>query len=127
MDTENKTCYEELPDCKDFEYEFDTWILAFCPDTASWFATNKRFFFYEYPTEFPDENSAIAFFYENSEIFLELVKDMKTYYPSFYEGGVFLENMKELIKPNGERIKYKESTIWEQRQTTSSIKTTITF
>ena len=39
--------YEELPEGKNFSDTFPTYILAFCPDTDSWFATNERYFFYE--------------------------------------------------------------------------------
>ena len=36
--------YEKVPDGFSFSTEFDTYILAYCPDDCTWFATNKRFF-----------------------------------------------------------------------------------
>lgn len=61
--------YYELPKGSSFSDTFDTYILAFCPDTDSWFATNQRFFYYEYPKEFKTENEAIEFFINNPTIF----------------------------------------------------------
>lgn len=90
-------CYEELPEGMDFSTEFGTFILAFCPDTDSWFATNKRFFYYEYSKEFPDEESAVEFFRNNPELFYEKEAQMQVYKPSFYLGKVRLENTDELI------------------------------
>lgn len=90
-------CYEELPEGMDFSTEFETFILAFCPDTDSWFATNKRFFYYEYPKDFPDEKSAIEFFKNNPAVFYEEEARMQVYKPDFYLGKVRLENTDELI------------------------------
>ena len=90
-------CYEELPEGMDFSTEFETFILAFCPDTGSWFATNKRFFYYEYPKDFPDEESAIDFFKNNPTVFYEEEARMQVYKPDFYLGKVRLENTDELI------------------------------
>lgn len=90
-------CYEELPASMDFSTEFETYILAFCPDTDSWFATNKRFFYYEYPKEFPNEESAIEFFRHNPALFYEEEARMRVYKPDFYLGKVRLENTNELI------------------------------
>lgn len=89
--------YEELPDGVNFDTKFLTYILAFCPDTDSWFATNERAFFYEYPMDFPNEETAIAYFKRNPEVFMNLENGMVKYRPSFRDGGVFLENIKELI------------------------------
>ena len=47
--------YKTVPQEFDFNTEFPTWIIAFCPDTDSWFVTNKRFFYYEYEKEFETE------------------------------------------------------------------------
>ena len=63
--------YVELPKCCNFDTVFDTHILAFCPDTDSWFATNQRFFYYEYQKEFKSESEAIEYFKNNPNIFLE--------------------------------------------------------
>ena len=89
--------YESIPDGYDFSTKFSTYILAFCPDTDSWFATNQRFFFYEYPMDFPNEETAIEYFKRNPGVFYTLEKEMDIYRPSFYNDGVWLENTKELI------------------------------
>ena len=90
--------FEPLPDGADFSTEFPTYILAFCPDSDSWFATNQRFFYYEYPMDFQNEENAIAYFKRNPDIFLRLEKSMEVYRPSFFDGGVWLDNTGELIK-----------------------------
>ncbi len=89
--------YLAIPNGYSFDSVFETYILAFCPDTDSWFATNERFFYYEYPKEFEDEKSAIDFFSKNPKIFLDLEKEMDVYRPSFFKGGVWLDNTDELV------------------------------
>lgn len=96
-EVEQVIVYKELPDGVNFDTKFPTYILAFCPDTDSWFATNERAFFYEYPMDFPNEEAAIGYFKRNPEVFMNLEKEMMTYRPSFLEGGVYLENTKELV------------------------------
>lgn len=81
--------YESLPDIDGitFNTEFPTYILAFCPDRDSWFATNRRFFYYEYPMDFPNEEAAISYFKRYPDVFLKLEKSMEVYRPSFFDGG----------------------------------------
>lgn len=99
--------YEKIPDGFDFSTKFPTYVLAFCPDTCSWFATNERFFYYEYSMEFPNEALAIEYFKENPEVFLKLEEDVLcAYRPSFYEGGVYLRNINELISVSVNKTKF---------------------
>ena len=91
------TVYEELPDGVNFDTKFPTYIIAFCPDTDSWFATNERYFFYEYPMDFPNEEAAIGYFKRNPEVFLKIEREMNVYRPSFNSEGVYLENIKQLV------------------------------
>lgn len=90
--------YEAVPEGFDFNTTFPTWIIAFCPDTDSWFVTNQRFFYYEYEKEFATKGEGIAFFKNNPNIFYEKELQMKVYRPSFYQGGVFLDDINELVK-----------------------------
>lgn len=90
--------YKEIQNGYNPDSEFDTWILAFCPDSDSWFATNHRFFFYEYPMDFPNEEAAIGYFKRHPDVFITLEKDMNIHRPYFNEGGVWLENTNELVK-----------------------------
>lgn len=89
--------YVKVPDGMDFNTEFPTYILAYCPDTVSWFATNKRFFYYEYPTEFKTEDEAIKFFRSHAAEFYRIGKEITEYLPSFAVGVVFLDNTGESI------------------------------
>lgn len=89
--------YKSLPDDMDFSTEFPTYILAFCPDTCSWFATNKRFFYYEYPMDFLNEAAAITYFKQNPNVFIDLEKEMLGYRPQFLDNKIFIENTKEFV------------------------------
>jgi hypothetical protein len=91
--------YKSIPIGCDLNTVFPTYVLAFCPDTDSWFATNNRFFFYEYPVEFDTEQEAINYFKDNIKEFLELnLQIMRNQRPNFNYGGVYLENEKQFIK-----------------------------
>ena len=92
--------YESLPniDGVTFYTKFPTYILAFCPDSDSWFATNQRFFYYEFPMDFPNEEAAIDYFRRNPDVFLKIEKNMEVYRSSFFDGGVWLDNTRELVK-----------------------------
>ena len=54
--------YVSIPEGYEFSTEFPTWVIAYCVDTNSWFCTNQRFFYYEYPDEFQCENDAVHYF-----------------------------------------------------------------
>ena len=95
------TVHEPLPEGMDFTTEFPTYILAFCPDTDSWFATNQRFFYYEYPMDFPNEEAAISYLKRNPDVFVKLEKSMGVYRPSFRENGVWVDNTNELVTMKG--------------------------
>lgn len=101
MKDELVTTYETLPNNVDFSTEFPTYILAFCPDSDSWFATNQRFFYYEYPMDFPNEKAAIDYFKRNPDVFLKIEEGMGVYRPSFFDGGVWLENTRQLVTIGG--------------------------
>lgn len=90
--------YKAVPEGYDFNTEFLSWIIAFCPDTDSWFVTKKRFFYYEYDKEFETEEKGIAFFKDNSKIFYDEEIRMNVYRPSFRKNSVLLENTGELIE-----------------------------
>lgn len=93
-------CYVAIPDGYDFNTEFETYIIAFCPDTDSWFVTNNRFFYYEYDKEFATEEDGIKFFKENPKIFYDEEIRMEVYRPSFRNGGVWLDNINKFIHLN---------------------------
>lgn len=77
-----------IPEEFGFNTEFPTWIIAYCVDADSWFCTNKRFFYYEYPMEFQSESAAIEYFRNNVPEFIKLSREM---YPKAVD-SVFLEN-----------------------------------
>ena len=96
--------YVEVPAKYDFNTEFPTWIIAFCPDLDSWFVTNQRFFYYEYDKEFETEKDGVEFFKNNPKIFYDEEIRMNVYKPSFYRDGVWLYNIKTLITLDGSQV-----------------------
>ena len=90
--------YESIPEEYDFNTKVSTWIIAFCPDTDSWFVTNQRFFYYEYEKEFATEDEGIAFFKNNPNIFYNEEIRMEVYRPSFRQNGVLLDNTNEFVE-----------------------------
>lgn len=49
-----------------FNTKYPTWIIAFCPDTNSFFVTNQRHFFWQSEEEFSSENDGINYFEHNT-------------------------------------------------------------
>ena len=62
--------YKEMP--ADAMQPHDTWIIAFCPDTDSFFATNQRCFFWEFEESFNSEEEAITYFKKHIDYFLDI-------------------------------------------------------
>ena len=83
--------YIQIPDEFGFNTEFPTWIIAYCPDTDSWFCTNRRFFYYEYPKNFSCENDAVNYFISHVSEFIKLNKEMHPW----QRCSVFLENTRQ--------------------------------
>lgn len=88
--------YKTVPQEFDLNTEFPTWIIAFCPDTDSWFVTNKRFFYYEYEQEFATEEKGIQFFVDNTKSFYDL--EIQMGFKPFNKNGLWLENVSDLIE-----------------------------
>ena len=53
-----------------FATKYPTWIIAFCPDTFSFFVTNERHFFWESEEEFDSEEAGINYFENHIQRFL---------------------------------------------------------
>lgn len=53
-----------------FDTKYSTWIIAFCPDTNSFFVTNERHFFWESEEEFDSEEAGINYFENHIQRFL---------------------------------------------------------
>ena len=83
--------YVSVPEGIDFNTEFPTYILAFCPDPNYWVATNKRFFSYEYDKEFRTKEEAEQYFREHAKEFYNLENSgLLEYRPAFEENKVYL-------------------------------------
>ena len=66
----------ELESEESFSKEYDTWIIAFCPDTDCFFTTKQRRFYYEYPKNFETEEKAIDFFATHKDDFINIRIDL---------------------------------------------------
>ena len=91
--------YKEVPKEYELNHKFDTWILAFCPDTLDWFATNERFFFYEYNKEFNSEQEAIDYFLDNTLEFYQIEEKIMNI-PEFAKNKLWLSNLEKKIELN---------------------------
>ena len=80
--------YKSIPSKFDFNTIFETWIIAYCLDTDSWFCTNERFFFYEYEKEFETENEGINYFENNIQEFIKINNMIR----KSTSNSVFLDN-----------------------------------
>ena len=66
--------YVEMP--PDAMQPHDTWIIAFCPDTNSFFATNQRAYFWEAEEEFDTEDDAVYYFSNNTDYFIDIENEI---------------------------------------------------
>lgn len=94
--------YSIIPKEYDLTHEFDTYIIAFCPDEDMWFITRQRFFFFEYKKEFMSYEEAEKYFIENLLEFFNLRDSMKEAIPfySLSKDVMYFEN--KFIYRNGE-------------------------
>lgn len=80
----------------DYSEVFKTWIIAYCPDTNSFFVTNKRFFFWSYNSEFESEDEAINFFKNHLDEFIEVRNNiLKNTGGWNINSDIYLENTEE--------------------------------
>lgn len=68
--------YQKLKGNENFSDKYATWIIAYCLDTDSFFATNKRHFFWEYNDEFQCENDAVNYFRNHLDEFRDARKEI---------------------------------------------------
>ena len=66
--------YEEV--LEPFNTKYSTWIIAFCPDINSFFATNERHFFWESEENFESEQLAIEYFEHHINDFVKIRNEM---------------------------------------------------
>lgn len=100
--------YKSVPEEYNFNTEFDTYILAFCPDTDEWYATKQRFWFYEYPKEFSTYKAAIDYFENHLDEFFGLRDSMSDTLGFYYghENEMYLQYYSSEFSKKFERNKY---------------------
>ena len=82
-----------------FSKEYPTWIIAFCPDTDSFFITRQRRFFWEFSLVFQTEEQAIKYFEEHAEYFVTMHNHLAKACGGIKSDAdkVFLENTKKHV------------------------------
>ena len=88
--------YKEMP--LDAMQPHNTWIIAFCPDTDSFFATNQRAYFWEYEKEFESEESAISYFENHIGFFIRIDNEIMNEFIHKTVDCVWLENTNKWYK-----------------------------
>ena len=83
-----------------FNKKHKTWIIAYCPDNNSWFTTNERNFYYEYPDEFQSENDAKHYFRQNIKDFVNIQTPMN----NWFKDEIILETTKDIVNYKIEEI-----------------------
>ena len=88
--------FKELKDTEDFSKTYSTWIIAYCLDSNSFFATNERYFFWEHEREFECENDAVNYFREHLKEFYEIRNEILSSTGGWsINSKLYLENTKE--------------------------------
>ena len=99
---EGEYMYKKLKDNESFSDTYATWIIAYCLDTDSFFATNQRHFYWEYNDEFQCENDAINYFRNHLKEFWDVRKDILSHTGGWsIDRDLFLENTKERFRIYG--------------------------
>lgn len=77
MDLPTDCMYLAVPSSMNFSTKFPTWIIAYCPDTDSFYVTNERFWFWEYDKEFKTEQDGIDYFEKHINKFVNIANRIK--------------------------------------------------
>ena len=87
--------YREMP--KDADEHHDTYIIAFCPDTDSFFITDTRCYFWdtEGALEFNSVDEAVKYFEDHLEYFLDV---NNTLMEGMFYGITFKDNKKVVLE-----------------------------
>ena len=94
-----KKMYKKLNKDENFSKPYSTWIIAYCLDTNSFFATNQRHFFWEYDNEFSCENDAISYFKTHLDEFKTIRNEILNSTGGWkISSDLYLENTRERFK-----------------------------
>lgn len=79
---------------KPFGTKYNTWIIAYSPDTDSFFVTNERNYYWELDKEFKNEDEGIEYFKENLNEFKTIHEELRKDNSGIPKREkVFLENL----------------------------------
>lgn len=88
--------YIKLGQNENFNDIFPTWVIAYCPDNDSFFATNERYFYWESKEEFQNESDAINHFRSHLKEFWDVRKNILSSTGGYrIDNDLFLWNTKE--------------------------------
>ena len=93
--------YKKLNESQNFSDTYPTWIIAYCLDSNSFFATNERYFFWEHEREFECENDAISYFKTHLDEFWKIRNGILSSTGGWNTNSdLYLESTKETFKFN---------------------------
>lgn len=91
--------YNKLNENESFSDTYAMWIIAYCPDSDSFFVTNQRHFYWNYNDEFQCENDAVNYFRNHTKEFYDMRKEIISHTGGWsIDGDLFLENTKEKFR-----------------------------
>ena len=91
--------YKGLSKEEDFSKSYPTWIIAYCLDSNSFFATDQRYFFWKYNNEFSCESDAIIFFKTHLDEFRKIRNEILNSTGGWNTNSdLYLENTRESFK-----------------------------
>jgi hypothetical protein len=61
---------------EDFSTIYDTYVVAYCPDTNSWFITNERHWYFQFENEFASWDDGYLWFSNNLGLVIDTQNEM---------------------------------------------------
>ena len=80
---------------EEFNTKSKTYIIAFCPDSNSFFVTNERHFYWEFEEEFDSEEAGVVYFEHHINDFLAINNEIMDKMCNYQTDKVWLENTRK--------------------------------
>lgn len=80
---------------EEFNTKYKTYIIAFCPDSSSFFVTNERHFYWEFEKEFDSEEAGVDYFEHHINDFLVINNEIMDKMCNYQTDKVWLENTRK--------------------------------
>ena len=96
-----------IPQNMCYNTKFSTWVIAYCIDTASFYVTDERFWYWQFNKEFDTELEGIEYFENHVNDFINIEQKLRStamigYYADPFNNPVFLHNTRKFYKYKNE-------------------------